>query len=430
MSPGSDGAPVLRVGLFGKLGAGNYGNDGSLEAVLSYLWERHPSASLDCMASGPGVVQERYGVPAVDLNWDHGGLRTGVRVVDRALTALRVGAGVAVDAYRISRWTRGHSMAIVPGMGTFESTMQVRPWQTPWSLYVLATAARAFGVRLAIVSVGVSRVREPLNRILLRKTLRKASYRSFRDEFSREAAADMGVDTTDDVVWPDLAFCLPTPPRSQRRSGVVGLGVIAWRGAESDRGRADAIHASYRAAMSDFLGRLVDAGHTVRLTVGDDIDIPVATDLRHAVLAARPWLDGGSIDFDPVATLGEYMSQVVDLDAVVASRFHNVLCALKCGVPTIAVGYGEKHRVLMERFGVGRFAHDIRTLDPVELELALEALLLEGDRLSPRLLQVAAEEERDVTDQLSALDEVMGTSSQAMASSRRVGVDEPGGPSL
>ena len=66
------------------------------------------------------------------------------------------------------------------------------------------------------------------------------------------------------------------------------------------------------------------------------------------------------------------MSQVVDLDAVVASRFHNVLCALMCGVPTIAIGYGDKHRVLMERFGVSRFSHEIRSLDVDDLERSLE----------------------------------------------------------
>ena len=83
------------------------------------------------------------------------------------------------------------------------------------------------------------------------------------------------------------------------------------------------------------------------------------------------------------------MAQVVDLDAVVASRFHNVLCA-DVRVPTIAVGYGDKHRVLMERFGVGRFSHEIRSLDVDDLVRSLEGLLAEGDRLSPHLLDVAA----------------------------------------
>jgi polysaccharide pyruvyl transferase WcaK-like protein len=397
------------VGFFGKLGAGNYGNDGSLEAMLAHLRERHPSADFDCMAAGPEVVRERYGIPAVDLSWDRGGPRTGIRLVDRSVTALRVGVGVGVDAYRIARWTRRHGLAIVPGMGTFESTMQVRPWQTPWSLFVLAVSARAFGVGLAITSVGASPPRDPLTRVLLRQALRLASHRSFRDEHSRTAAAEMGVDTSRDTVLPDLAFALPTPPRPDRRSGTIGLGVIAWHGAESERADADAIHARYRSALQDLLGRLVDGGHTVRLLVGDDIDVPVATGIRDAVLAERPRLDRTAVVFDPVTTLGDYMAQVVDLDAVVASRFHNVLCALKCGVPTIAVGYGEKHRVLMERFGVGRFTHEIRTLDVDALARSLEALLAEGDRLSVCLLDVAAAEQRTLVAQLSAVDDLVPT---------------------
>lgn len=409
MTAGREPVPTRSVGFFGKLGAGNYGNDGSLEALLTHLRQHHPSVPFDCMAAGPAVVEERYGIPAVELSWDRGSLRTGSRVLDRGLTALRVGVGVGVDAYRIARWTRRHSVAIVPGMGTFESTMQVRPWQTPWSLFALATSARAFGVSLAVISVGVSSPRDPLTRVLLSRALRLASHRSFRDEHSRSAAAEMGVDTSRDAVLPDLAFALPAQPRPDRPSGTIGLGVIAWYGAESERAGADAIHVRYRAALQDFLGRVVDGGHVVRLLVGDDIDVPVAMDLRDVVLAERPWLADDAIVFDPVSTLGEYMSQVVDLDAVVASRFHNVLCALKCGVPTIAVGYGDKHRVLMERFGISRFSHEIRTLDVDDLERSLEALLAEGDRLSSHLLDVAAAEQQGLVDRLSAVDDLISS---------------------
>jgi polysaccharide pyruvyl transferase WcaK-like protein len=295
-------------------------------------------------------------------------------------------------------------------MGTFESTLQVRPWQTPWSLFALAMSARAFGTRLAVVSVGASHPPDRLTRILLGQALRLASHRSFRDEQSRTAASEMGVDTSRDFVLPDLAFALPTPLRSGRASGTVGIGVIAWYGAESERADAEAINVRYRTALQDFLGRVVDSGHGVRLLVGDDIDVPVALDLRDAVLAERPWLADDAIVFDPVSTLGEYMSQVVDLDAVVASRFHNVMCALMCGVPTIAVGYGDKHRVLMERFRVSRFSHAIRSLDADVLERSLEALLAEGDRLTPQLLGVAAAERQALADRLSTMDELISSS--------------------
>src|SRR5262249_18379550 len=37
-------SPFPRVGLFGKLGAGNIGNDASMESVLSYLRDHQPQA--------------------------------------------------------------------------------------------------------------------------------------------------------------------------------------------------------------------------------------------------------------------------------------------------------------------------------------------------------------------------------------------------
>lgn len=37
----------VRVGVFGLLGSGNLGNDGSLEAVLGYLRTEHPDAPVE-----------------------------------------------------------------------------------------------------------------------------------------------------------------------------------------------------------------------------------------------------------------------------------------------------------------------------------------------------------------------------------------------
>ncbi|MGQ4441122.1 hypothetical protein ACN6LI_006490, partial [Streptomyces violaceoruber] len=53
----------LRIGVFGLFGAGNSGNDGSLEAVLDHLRAAHPDAVVDAMCGGPETVATRYGVP-------------------------------------------------------------------------------------------------------------------------------------------------------------------------------------------------------------------------------------------------------------------------------------------------------------------------------------------------------------------------------
>lgn len=76
-----------RVGVFGLLGSGNLGNDGSLEAVLGYLRTAHPGASVDALCGGPEAVTARFGIPATRLHWYRGEYRTASRagaVVGRA----------------------------------------------------------------------------------------------------------------------------------------------------------------------------------------------------------------------------------------------------------------------------------------------------------------------------------------------------------
>ena len=55
-------AAAPRVGLFGVIGTGNIGNEGMLEAVLSWLKADHPDAIVDFMCTGPEKVKARYGV--------------------------------------------------------------------------------------------------------------------------------------------------------------------------------------------------------------------------------------------------------------------------------------------------------------------------------------------------------------------------------
>src|SRR5580698_9824616 len=65
-SRNSRGSP--RVGLFGLLGQGNLGNDGSLEAVLAYLRARHPEVIVDALCTGPDLIRAQYDLPTTDLH--------------------------------------------------------------------------------------------------------------------------------------------------------------------------------------------------------------------------------------------------------------------------------------------------------------------------------------------------------------------------
>ncbi|MER6984337.1 hypothetical protein ABT317_47185, partial [Streptomyces carpinensis] len=149
----ANGAPV-RVGVFGLLGSGNLGNDGSLEAVLGYLRLEHPEVVVDALCGGPEVVTARYGIPATRMHWYRGEYRTASRAGSIAAKAL----GKLVDVVRTAAWVRRHDVVIVPGMGVLEATLPLRPWGFPYALFLLCATGRLFGTRVALVGVGAAAI--------------------------------------------------------------------------------------------------------------------------------------------------------------------------------------------------------------------------------------------------------------------------------
>jgi SAM-dependent methyltransferase len=51
------------------------------------------------------------------------------------------------------------------------------------------------------------------------------------------------------------------------------------------------------------------------------------------------------------------------VDSVVATRYHNIVCALRLGKPTVALNYAAKGDVLMAEMGVAEFCHPARSAD-------------------------------------------------------------------
>ncbi|MFF4486108.1 polysaccharide pyruvyl transferase family protein [Streptomyces sp. NPDC001544] len=349
----ADRAPV-RVGVFGLLGSGNLGNDGSLEAVLGYLRAEHPDAVVDALCGGPEAVTARFGIPATRLHWN----RAEYRTASRAGAIASKGLGKLVDAFRTAAWVRRHDVVIVPGMGVLEATLPLRPWGFPYSLFLLCASGRLLGTRVALVSVGAAEIGSRPTRALVRWSARLAAYRSYRDAQSRDAMRAMGVDTAHDEVYPDLAFSLPAPRASAPTGtpGPVCLGVMDFHGGNDDRARAEEIHRRYLDGTITFVRALVEEGRPVRLLTGDRCDLSVVSAILDAVgsplvTAAEP------------ASLADLMNEMAAADTVVAVRYHNLICALKTATPVLALSYAAKSDALMDRMGLGAYCHPAREVD-------------------------------------------------------------------
>jgi polysaccharide pyruvyl transferase WcaK-like protein len=379
------GAP--RIGLFGLLGAGNIGNDASMEAVLRYLEAEHPDAIVDAMGPGPDQLTARHGISAIPLAWHHKRERQAAGLAAVALKAL----GKGVDAVRIASWVRRHDAVIVPGMGVLEASLPLRPWETPYVMFVMCASGRLFRTKVALVSVGANLIQQRATRWLFNSAARLAYYRSYRDIFSREAMSQRGVDTTKDPVYPDLVFGIPAPPYDRGDPQTVGIGVMAYYGTNDDRQRSDEIHAAYMNSITSFIKWLIDGGRKIRLFVGDRCDHDAVNEILADVRAHRPELDPSWVVAEPVSSFAELTMAMAPASAVVATRFHNVMCALKLGKPVISLGYAPKNLALMTDMGLAEFCQDANSLDA---DLLIKQFT-EVESRFPELRQTIAERTAD-----------------------------------
>ncbi|TDW23484.1 polysaccharide pyruvyl transferase family protein [Kribbella kalugense] len=392
-----------RIGLFGLLGHGNLGNDGSLEAFLAFLAKSYPDAEIDFLCSGPEVVEARYGLRATRMNWNRDEYNTASSLRSVALK----GIGKIVDFFWTASWVRRHDVVVVPGMGVLEGGLPLRWWGFPYSLLLLTAAGRVVGTKVALVSVGANSSGRRMTRRVFTLAARLAYYRSFRDQLSKDAMRATGLGIADDPVYPDLAFSLPIPEvRSATPPGeptTVGVGVMTYRGTEDDRDQGEEVFADYLAKMTRFVDWLVEHGHRVRLLTGDHEDELASATILAAVRAGRPDLDPSWVVDEPPRSLDELMEQMAAVDTIVATRYHNVVCALMLSKPTVSIGYAAKNDVLMADMGLAEFCQYIRTLDVDRLMSQYTALESRRDVVGQAMDERNAVNRRLIDEQYEVL---------------------------
>lgn len=352
----TDQAP--RVAAYGYFGMGNIGNEGTLAAFLAYMREAHPEVALTCFASGPDAVRREHGIPATQLMTLRAGPGRG-----GPLTKAAKGVSRLWDVPRTFAMMREVDVLVVPGTGVLESKLLTQPFGLPYWLFLAVLSCRLRGRKVALLSVGAEQAAHPVTRWLYRQTVRLSHYRSYRDQASADAMSAMGVTGRPGEVFPDLAFSLPVPEGPPERTGHVVIGVMAYAGSPEDPGRGPAVRRTYVEHMSQAVIRLVDQRRSVTLVLGDVADRGLAREIEATVRASRPHLPSDRLSVSEAETMAAIMDEMAQAEAVVASRFHNVICALMLRKPTVSLGYAEKNARLMAEFGLGEFNQAIDSFD-------------------------------------------------------------------
>lgn len=345
-----------RIGLFGNFGTGNLGNEGSLEAMLLFLRQAYPAAELVCICPNPDIASKEHGVRTLPM-WatrkpDDGKF---AKLVNR----IRDHTGAMRNLGQVD-------VLLIPGTGMLDD-FGVPPLGFPYVLFMISLMARLRRVPVAFISTGAGPIRHPLSRWLMRSAAAMAAYRSYRDLQSKEFMASIGLDASRDPVYPDLAFKLPDPaPTPVAGDGplTIGIGVMAYNGWKGGAANKD-IYSEYMGKLARFAIWLLNSGHQIRILIGDLEDHSAVEDLSRAIVRETGRRAEEFVAKDP-QSLKDVMEEMSRLDAIVATRFHNIVCALKVGKPTISLGYARKNDVLMEAMGLGEFCQHIESFD-VEL---------------------------------------------------------------
>lgn len=402
-----------RIALFGHFGAGNLGNEATLQAMVYNLRRFLPDAEISCICSGPEKTSSEYDIPAVSIKpafpiWPASGVSgRSIRTIRESCegvssVALEPHASYALRGLRIplrvcaypfleaARWLRGISRLRGNDFLVMTGTGMLADHSLQYEIFRWAILAKICRCKLIFISVGGGAIRHPLSRCLIRVALSLADYRSYRDTSSRDHAKVIGIDIHNDPVYPDLAFSLPrtiVPSHHDcsSKAAVIGVGVMNYYGRS---GGDHKIYHEYIDRLAAFVIGLLERNYAVRVLIGDFVwDQDVRKDLRKALEHRGVKYEDTRIIDEQACSVDQLLSQMSMVDVVVSSRFHNILLALMLGKPVFAIPYHEKFLPLINGVGLGGFFQDIEQIDVDELIEQVIRLRENAPQITSKLIQ-------------------------------------------
>jgi polysaccharide pyruvyl transferase WcaK-like protein len=256
----------------------------------------------------------------------------------------------------------------------------------PLWLFLAAAACRLRRRRFVLLDVGAEWAANPVTRWLNVATVKLASHVSYRDQESAEAMARAGA-REPEAVAPDLVFAHPAATQADPEPGRFVVGVMAFYGRGDDPVRGAEVRRRYVSTMTDALAQVVDGPDHVVLVSGDRVDVEVAYELRAALLDARPDLGDDAVAVREFTTFTELTEEMARAELVIPSRFHNLICALRLGRPTVSLGYAQKNHHLMEELGLKKYSQEMEHVNTELLVAQIRAARDDQVALADRIRQ-------------------------------------------
>lgn len=304
-----------RAVALGYQGFGNVGDEAILAGIEELL--RETSLEIRCVIAGDRAPVAAFGGAE--------------RITSRRL----------LPSLAARSEMRGKDLLLLAGGGLIHDHWPiVIPRYLAWSML-----ARAMGLRIAWVGVGVGPIRRGWARRLAGRAVRLADLVTVRDEASAEIVRSVSPGTRPAVI-PDPAYFLPLPPVAARS----GTAIIVRPPVPADASRGPAL----AGALADLALRRAAAGHEVVLVameLAHDADFARMVAERVAA-AGGPRPEVRPLSLDPATALAE----LATFDEAVSLRLHGlILCAL-AGTPCVPIVYDDKVAGAAAFLGLGEHA--------------------------------------------------------------------------
>lgn len=149
---------------------------------------------------------------------------------------------------------------------------------------------------------------------------------------------------------------------------------------------------------------LLDNGYRIRLFGGDSkFDNEIAENIQADLRRYRPDLDLSQVTIAAASTYPELIREMAPVSKVAATRYHNVMCALKLCKLTISLGYSRKFISLMTDMGLAEFHQFADSLDADRLIEQFKELESQHAELQQQMAERNAAHRKSLADQFAVL---------------------------
>ena len=375
--------------------------------------KHHPDWEIYCVCTVPGDTSTRYGIPAFpihSISSNHNILLGKSSPITKSVKKIFYHIKNELAHWiKMYRTLKGSQMVIAPGTGLltdFRGDIYGRCYET----FKLSILAKFCGCKLMFVSIGAGPIRHPVNRWFVKSALSRADYRSYRNNSSKKYMEDIGFKSSNDPIYPDLAFSLPkiVIPECRakdRQRPVIGVGVadgivgvMAYNGKSNFTERSEIIYREYIDKICSFVTWLLEHKYIVRILMGDtEHDSIPKEELKNQLTKRGYNYEDGNIFDEPITSVDHLLSQVAATDVVISPRFHNIILALMLNKPVISISYHDKFSSLMAEMGLENYCLHTTDLNIEELIELFKKLMANADEIKQQI-------ETNIKDNVLALE--------------------------